>query len=367
MGALLLRLKLLLADRIASVCYVLCVIVMVSVFLNMNIHASETSRVPVGVVCESESRIAQRLKNALLESDALRVTCGTMDELEELLMDGYIGSIFIIGDEYEKKLKNGIKEDLIKVITPSDDTSSIVVQDIVAGYMMYDVCYYRTYDVYSSLPAETGREDDNAGGVDRMTASEYYDYVAKLAENPMYGFEFDIEYIDIDRSDNKNVNITVAMIYRQIIAGLIGMLLMVLVVCGCNGFALEKGLSIDKRRKTVGRSYTRDHLLEMLAVLVYLTPAVLLSSLIMLGESGMGGASFIFLIGEAFCAFFILLCFVLAKITGSASSYQLVGTIVCLVFGACGFISTFSAVTGDTVLGGTPVALYIKGFADMLV
>ena len=142
---------------------------------------------------------------------------------------------------------------------------------------------------------------------------------------------------------------------------------MVLVVCGCNGFALEKGLSIDKRRKTVGRSYFEDHVLEMLAVLVYLTPAVLLSSLIMLGESGMGGASFIFLIGEAFCAFFILLCFVLAKITGSASSYQLVGTIVSLVFGACGFISTFSAVTGDTVLGGTPVALYIKGFADMLV
>jgi hypothetical protein len=105
----------------------------------------------------------------------------------------------------------------------------------------------------------------------------------------------------------------------------------------------------------------------MIAVLVYLTPAVLLSSLIMIKESGFSGAVVIFLLGEALCAFFIPVCFGLARAVGSASAYQLVGTVVCLVLGACGFISTFSALTGTQILGATPVALYIKQFAELIV
>ena len=358
MGAFVLRIKLLLADRIASVCYALCVIVMISVFFNMNLHASDTSRVPMGLLCESDGTFAKKLTDRLIESDALRVTTGTMEELSALLMDGYIGSIFVIPKDYDDKLRDGVREKLVKVITPSDDTSSIIVQDIVAGYMMYDVCLFRTYDEYMSLPDM---------GVERLSETEFADYVAAVASDPDYGFDFDIEYVDIGKADNTEVNITTAMIYRQIIAGLIGMLLLVLVVCGCNGFALEHGQSIAKRRKTLGSSRSLAYVLEMFAVFLYLTPAVILSSLIMIGESGPGGAVIIFLLGEALCAFFILICFLLARIVGSASSYQLVGTIVCLVLGACGFINTFSGIVGTPVFGATPVALYIKGFADMLV
>lgn len=358
MGSFTLRLKLLLSDRIATVCYALCAVVMLSVFFNMNLHASDNSKVPMGLLCESDSPVAVRLRDRLLGSDALRVTEGTMDELEELLMDGYIGSIFVIGDDYEEKLREGVREDLIKVISPSDDTSSIIVQDIVAGYMMYDVCFFRTYDEYRTLPGN---------GTDILTEEEYAAFVAEVAEDPDYGFDFDIRYVDIENPDKPDISVTTAMIYRQIIAGLIGMLLLVLVVCGCNGFALEHGQSISKRRRTTGGNLYAAYALEMLAVLVYLTPAVLLSALIMIKESGPAGAVVIFLLGEALCAFFVPVCFALTRVVGSASSYQLVGTVVCLVFGACGFISTFSALTGTQVLGATPVAVYIKQFADMLV
>ena len=358
MGSFTLRLKLLLSDRIATVCYALCAVVMLSVFFNMNLHASDNSKVPMGLLCESDSPVAVRLRDRLLGSDAVRVTEGTMDELEELLMDGYIGSIFVIGDDYEEKLREGVREDLIKVISPSDDTSSIIVQDIVAGYMMYDVCFFRTYDEYSTLPGN---------GTDILTEEEYAAFVAEVAEDPDYGFDFDIRYVDIENPDKSDISVTTAMIYRQIIAGLIGMLLLVLVVCGCNGFALEHGQSISMRRRTTGGNLYAAYALEMLAVLVYLTPAVLLSSLIMIKESGPAGAVVIFLLGEALCALFILICFALTRVVGSASSYQLVGTVVCLVFGACGFISTFSSLTGTEVLGATPVAVYIKQFADMLV
>lgn len=358
MGSFTLRLKLILSDRIATVCYALCAVVMLSVFFNMNLHASDNSKVPMGLLCESDSPVAVRLRDRLLGSDALRVTEGTMDELEELLMDGYIGSIFVIGDDYEEKLREGLREDLIKVISPSDDTSSIIVQDIVAGYMMYDVCFFRTYDEYRTLPGN---------GTDILTEEEYAAFVAEVAEDPDYGFDFDIRYVDIENPDKPDISVTTAMIYRQIIAGLIGMLLLVLVVCGCNGFALEHGQSISKRRRTTGGNLYAAYALEMLAVLVYLTPAVLLSALIMIKESGPTGAVVIFLLGEALCAFFVPVCFALTRVVGSASSYQLVGTVVCLVFGACGFISTFSALTGTQVLGATPVAVYIKQFADMLV
>jgi len=367
MGAFLLRIKLLLADRIATICYILCAVVMIVIFLNMNIYATDTSRVPVGVVCESESPVAQRLYKRLLESDALRVTGGNIGELEELLMDGYIGSIFIIGEDYDEKLRAGIKEDIIEVITPSDDTSSIVVQDIVAGYMMYDICFFRTYDEYRSLPDMGVTETGDNAHIEKMTEERFSSYVAQVAENPMYGFDFDIKYVDIGKNDKKDMNITTAMIYRQIIAGLIGMLLLVLVVCGCNGFALEYGRSISKRRKTTGGNMIVADILEMSAVLVYLAPAVLLSALIMIGESGPGGAACIFLMGEALCAFFIVLCFLLTRVVKSASAYQLVGTLVCLLFGALGFINTFSAISGTPAFGWTPIAVYINGFAEMLV
>jgi len=328
---------------------------MISLLFNMNLHASETSRVPVGVVCESASPAAERLNKRLLESDALRVTSGTMEELTQLLMDGYIGSIFVIGDDYEEKLRSGIREDIIKVITPSDDTSSIIVQDIVAGYMMYDVCFFRTFEEYSSLPDMS------------VTEEEFSEYVASVAENPMYDFDFDIRYIDVGSRDKNNAEITTAMIYRQIIAGLIGMLLLVLVVCGCNGFATENVQSIALRRRTIAGNLFNAYLLEMAAVLVYLTPAILLSALIMIGESGPGGAVLVFLMGEALCMFFIIVCFVLAAVIKSASAYQLVGTVICLLLGACGFINTFSSISGTPLFGWTPVAAYINAFVEVLV
>ena len=358
MSAFILRLKLLLADRIASVCYVLCTLVMIFVFFNMNMHAADNSKVPIGLVCESDSDVAVRLCERIINGGALRVTQGSMEELSELLMDGYIGSIFIIGDDYEDKLRSGVRDNLIRVVTPSDDTSSIIVQDIVAGYMMYDVCFFRTYDEYTSLPAT---------GANRLTEEEFSEFVAGVASDPDYGFSFDISYIDISDTERTRQDITTAMVYRQIIAGLVGLLLMVLVVCGCNGFALEHGRSIAKRRKTTGGNLPAQSILEMLAVLLYLTPAIILSSIIMLKESGPLGSLKIFLLGEALCAFFILVCFLIAKTAGSASSYQLVGTIVCLVLGACGFISTFSALIGTPSLSATPVAIYIKEFADTLV
>ena len=183
MGSFTLRLKLLLSDRIATVCYALCAVVMLSVFFNMNLHASDNSKVPMGLLCESDSPVAVRLRDRLLGSDALRVTEGTMDELEELLMDGYIGSIFVIGDDYEEKLREGVREDLIKVISPSDDTSSIIVQDIVAGYMMYDVCFFRTYDEYRTLPGN---------GTDILTEEEYAEIDTILLEKyrPLLGTLF---------------------------------------------------------------------------------------------------------------------------------------------------------------------------------
>ncbi|MCR5830351.1 MAG: ABC transporter permease [Lachnospiraceae bacterium] len=377
MGAFLLRIKLLLADRVATVCYILCVAVMVLVFFNMNIYASDASRVPVGVICESDSPSAERLFESLKKSDALRVSTGSMEELEELLMDGYIGSIFVIGDDYEEKLRAGIKEDIIKVITPTDDTSSIIVRDIVAGYMMYDVCFFRTYDEYAALPQpnDTGGQETQSKEsgeketvtLPKMSEEEFSEYVQKVASDPIYGFDFDIEYRDIKSGSEKDVEITTAMIYRQIIAGLIGMLLMVICVCGCNGFALECGQSILKRKRTTGSSMLLSYGLEMCAVLVYLTPAVILSSLIMIEESGIWGAVCIFLMGEALCALFIMICSAIALFIKSASAYQLVGTVVCLVLGACGFINTFSAMTGTSVLGWTPVAAYINGFAEMLI
>lgn len=356
MSSYLLRLRLLMCDRVAGVMYILCSAVIAFVLLNLNIHAQDSSRIPIGIEDDCGTQITQRLISDISTNETLKVYTGTFEELNLLLKDGYLNCILRISPDYEEKVRRGDQEGLITVFTPKDDTSSVIVQDIVAGYMMYDICFFKGYDDYVKLPDI---------GADKLTLSEFSDYVLKLKNNPMYEFNFDISYVDVESSGVQETEVTNALIYKQIIAGLNALLLMLMVLCGCNSVASEGESGINKRRSILTSSKALRFIQETAAVFTYMLPVMILSSFTVFSELGIRGTLYLFCLNAVFTFGAVLVFMTIARIIRSASAYQLVGTVLSTVLGVCGFVSVFSGVLGMNYFEYTPVAGYISFFMKL--
>lgn len=353
MSAFLLRLKLLLCDKIAGVCYILCAVVISFVLLNLNLHAEESSRIPIGIVDKCQTSLSTRLVKDISSNASLNVYTDGDEDLELMLKDGYLNCILEIGEDYEKKVRNGDQNKLIKVYTPRDDTSSVIVQDIVAGYMMYDICFFKAWDDYMRLP-DIGSE--------KLSLSQFSDYVLELKNNPFYAFDFDMEFIDVDNGDTKETDISNALIYRQVIAGINALLLMLLVFCACNKIAAEGETGIFKRRRLSSGSRILSFVLEIAATFVYMMPVMMLSAFTVFSDKGIGGTLYLLCLNMIFTFMATVVYYIVARLIKNAAAYQLAGTILSTVLGVCGFISVFSGLMGVELFNYTPVAAYITGF-----
>ena len=350
-----LRLKLLLKDRTAGICYIVASVVILIVILGLIIHAEERSSLPIGLVLEDHSDKAAELAERIRTTEALYVYENDLGSLYDMLLDGYINCIFVVKKGYGDSLTDGDPIEVLSIYAAEDDKISTVISDIVAGCMMYEVCLDKAYKRYQGLEAPS---EDYV----KMTYAEYAGYVKKMAEDDTFRFVFDATYVDAGTGKISTSDITNGMIYRQMIAGMLAMLMMLVAFCSFNSVVSEYENGIRSRLRTIAGSPLIRSIREIAAAATYCLPAAILISAMLIKQTGVAASLWIFLLDLAFILFFCIMFYVFTILCRNVFAYQLLGTVSVTVLGAMGFISAFRGLIGDDLFINTPVAVYIDMF-----
>ncbi|MBP5652030.1 MAG: ABC transporter permease [Lachnospiraceae bacterium] len=349
-----LRLKLLLRDRTATICYIAVCLVILFVIMGLNIHSEERSSLPIGLVTEDESSEARILSDKIRANDALYVYTDEFEPLYDMLLDGYINCIFVIKNGYGDSVRRGSPSETVMLYAAEDDKVSTIISDIVAGCMMYEICLDKAFVRYLKLEPIEGRN--------KLDFDAFSEYLETLAGSDEFRFAFDVKYVDGASGEASPSDITNGMIYRQMIAGMLAMLLMLVCFCSCNPVVSEFESGIRGRLKTVGTHRLKGALLEIAALIAYSLPVIVLISVMLFGTAGMGGSLRLLLIDLVFAFFCCAVFYLFAFICRSVFVYQLLGTVFLIVSGVTGFVSVFSGLMGTPSFSASPAACYIDAF-----
>ena len=242
----------------------------------------------------------------------------------------------------------------VMLYAAEDDKVSTVISDIVAGCMMYEICLDKAFVRYQKLEPVEGRN--------KLDFDAFSEYLGTLADSDEFRFKFDVKYVEGKTGETSPSDITNGMIYRQMIAGMLAMLLMLVCFCSCNPVVSEFESGIRSRLKTVGSRKLKGALLEIAALTVYSLPVIVLISVMLFGTAGINGSLRLLLIDLVFTVFCSTVFYLFAYICRSVFVYQLLGTVFLIVSGVTGFVSVFSGFIGTPSFSASPAACYIDAF-----
>lgn len=346
MSRFILRLKICLKDRTAGICYLISSIVVLALLLGLDSAGEERSSIPVGLVMYDESEEAQNFANGMKNTPSVYVKEGELEDLREELLDGLIECVFIVDEGFGEKIRMGLPDETIRVISGEDDRVSVILSDITAGNMIYDICFNKAYRAYKALNGEV-----------QMSRSEYADVVAALKDDSDFAFTFNLTYEDSSTKKIEEKEITNGMIYKQMIAGMLAMLLSLIAFVSCNCFCLEYESGVAYRLKELPGKRLPSETMDFFGVFVYTLPLGLAAGFLISGVDGL-------LYSVAYLFFMCMLCTFVSKLIKKTESYQIAGAVIVIGLGVLGFVSVFSGlIGGPEFLKYTPNAIYI----DMLL
>ena len=346
MNRFVLRLKICLRARTAGICYIISAIVMMALLLSLDSAGEERSAIPVGLVINDESPEAEALAVSMQDTPSMYVSIGTLDEMNEQLLDGLINCIFVIEEGFGEKIRMGYPDEIVTVISGEDDKISVILSDITGGKMLYDICVNKGYRAYSSL-----------GEKSTMTKQQYFDYIDSIRDDPIYKFSFDIKYEDVASKKIEEKEVTNGMIYKQMIAGMMAMLLCLMAFVSCNCFCLEYENGVAYRLKELPGNKLPSEVMDFLGIFVYTLPLGLVSGFLFSDIKGI-------LYSLVYLFIMCVVCTLVSKGIKKTESYQIAGAVLVIGLGVLGFVSVFSGIIGGPeFLKYTPNAIYI----DLLV
>lgn len=358
-----LRLKIIRRDVITVTVLLASVLLFGILIQSLTSTAEEYSSLPVGVVDYDQSASSKKLIHSLMQVNTIRILEGEEQELQKLLMDEMISSLFLIEKGYERNLISGKLIDLVSMRYKEDNQSVSIISDIFAAEILYPACLYKSFHYYEQLPREEKM----------LTIEEYLDRMDKLLQTEdEFNFAFQFHY-DNHLGDSIGVKISNAVLYQQLIFGILGLMM------GFNAMFLLSQTVEDKEKGIVSRqSITRYRRLKrdfgnLLALLVWEGILSLLFTLLMLYH-------FNRLDIESFIGFFLLFLLnsivlggcmlLLTKLINRIITYQILCTVLLLITGGFGFYRLISGFYQDT-MGNLakfiPNSWFIKGLTDIII
>jgi ABC-2 type transport system permease protein len=209
------RMKLIGKDKATRIILLASVLLFAWMVFSLSVSAGDQSSLPVGIVDNDVSQSSMDLITRLENSASLKVIIGSEKVLNKKLLDEMIISYFVIDNGYEKKIKAGDLDGIITAYFKSDNKAASIISDIVAGEMMYPVCYYKALNLYKQIDFE---------GV-KHTDARYSDYISSLLRNSKdFDFAFHMNYINPGKSEVSGEALDNSVLYQQLVFGILGIL-----------------------------------------------------------------------------------------------------------------------------------------------
>ena len=374
MGCFGIRLKLFLKDRAACICWIACAVILTLVLMQLNLHATERSALPVGLEVKSDGLLAQKAAKSLHECESLFIYEDDHEALSDLLTDGYIYCIISIEEDFDSKIAQGKSDGIMTLYSAKDDKVATVVGDIAAGCCMDAVCMYKAYNKYAGLSAG----NDGLSGLGQLfgigpgsglgdtaqtigSIGEYSEMLAAMEESGEYDYDFDFKYIDTGAArDTSGREMTNGLIYKQVITGLMGLMIMLSAFCSCSIITREYESGIRTRIRISAQNALRTGAGEVAALFVCTAPLALVV-LIFDINIPMIAVNLVLIFAS------VLMFYLLANVLRNIFAYQLTGSFVLIALGICGFVSIFEGLAGSRVFSSTPMGIYIRMMSDMMI
>lgn len=323
-------LRLFFSDRAAFLVFCISVFLFLFCMADLNRGADEMAAIPIGLIDLDGSEKSRELAGKLQNLESFFVRYGTYEELVTLLQDGEIRCILEIKKGYQREISEGKYRELICVYHEEGDNVATLVTDIAAGEMMYDICQAHAYFAYEKLP--TGEKE-------KFSREEYEAYAASLIGGEDFDFAFEFRFVE-DGGSKREEGLKNSLFYRQMIAAMAAMLFSLFAMSAMAGVCQQKESGITRRAFLLGMGRVPETLGNLLAC-TFLNMVLVAVFAVCVG-AGTGEWKKIFPIfwtSAVFSVMMALIYYLLAKAAGGLFIYQIVGTLILVVLGICGFCS----------------------------
>lgn len=325
------NIKLIFRNKVVLIVFGISILIFLLLVGNLTNHAEERSSIPVAVIDKDRSDLSSELVNKIKESESLYVYATDKDTADKLFYNHKITAIYVIKNGYEKDIIKGKYKGLIEVHYLSENKSITILSDIIAGYMMHDICLRKSIRVY-----QTVHNDQSIN-----LANNYKAFVDQYLRNDIFNFRFDIEFKNI-KSDMiiKTDGITNSLIYKQAIGGMISLILSFIVMFMVFGI-------VQAQHKLSSRPLKIAKIPSFLLWLYQYITSILVMSLLSLifaiiisinsnNGNNLNQVYFLWFIIIVFSMVMTIIFLLLGKLLKNGTSYQAVGSLIVLSFGFLG-------------------------------
>ncbi len=335
-------------------------LVLLIVMLNgMDEVKEEKSKIIIGIADENGSELSRSVVEGMKSKDLYEIVTGEEDILLDLLKCGEISAVCVLNKTYESRVTKGKTNNLV-TIYETEDSSALLVGDILAGVMMQEICTAKGYQTLVKYNKKVGQNEV-------MGAEAYRSYVNEILEEGGTEFSFDVAYLSSENETTEKPSQSV--LYVQAIFAVFALMAGLISIYAVLPFRQFRHGELAERIKTLPVHRSAIYVGSALAGLVL----PLVFGILFLGcfarRNGMDLSQILSLLICTAAYSCVIVCMMLFAAYGikSHTVYQMGMLAMILVFGVFGLVSL---VDGLLVPEGTaawvPNGWYVRRMTELL-
>lgn len=359
-----LRIKLLISNRllIFSMCIFFCIATIVS--STFFVTAKDNSSIPVGIVDLDNSTHSKLVIKNMEKVKLVRTTVGTKEQLIDKLKKGELNAVFVIKKGLAYNIESQNINKIVEAYYLSDTSYAKLLSDIVLSTMLDDICYNYAKGIYykNQIKLDYVYTEDEY----RERIESQYD-----SQDKTIGFDFDVLNLEEQKSVNKDID--TSLIYRQIVIGIVALILLVLCLLVGNIILDDYKNKVNLRRRTTKMSSTALLIGDIASMWGCIFVFVVFSGIFLINKICLVDKwqkiKFI-LIMTLFVGTISMVFVMITRLIEDIIAYQFVSALVMLILG----ISASAYILGFLIDGRiveitkyTPFGLLINGYKNIIL
>lgn len=200
-------LRLLLAGKQTVLLLAVSLLFMVVMLGHMEEVKEEKSKISIGIADPNDTELSRSVIEGMKQMELYEVTVGEEEELLTQLKAGNFSAVCVFNKSFANRIFRGKTNNLV-TIYETEESSALLVGDILAGVMMQEICTAKSYQTLLTYQKKNDMEKT-------LSEEEYRDYVNTVLAEGGTEFSFDVQYLSKENEEAKKPS--QAILYEQAI------------------------------------------------------------------------------------------------------------------------------------------------------